>query len=98
MIFQDHLHLLLVFFEIQLRIFMNFFYRLIDYVELSNQTFFLEKCFSFAHKFVVYCIKKINSSFFQEIFDEVDYNDFNSDIIKIINKKYIEYCNIKYAS
>ena len=98
MIFQDHLHLVLVFFEIQLRVFINFFYSLLDYVKVSDQSFFLERCFSFAHKFVVHCIKRVKVSFFQEIFDEIDFNDFNSNIIKIINKKYIDYCNRKYAS
>ena len=98
MIFQDHLHLVLVFFEIQLRVFINFFYSLLDNVILSNQSVFLERCFSFAHKFVVHCIKRVKASFFQEIFDEIDYNDFNSNIIKIINKKYIDYCDAKYAS
>ena len=98
MIFQDHLHLVLVFFEIQLRIFINFFYGLLDYVKTSDQSVFLERCFSFAHKFVIHCIKRVKVPFFQEIFDEIDYNDFNSYIIKIINKKYIDYCNRKYAS
>ena len=98
MIFQDHLHLVLVFFEIQLRVFINFFYSLLDYVKVSDQSFFLERCFSFAHKFVAHCIKRVKVSFFQEIFDEIDFNDFNSNIIKIINKKYIDYCDRKYAS
>ena len=98
MIFQDHLHLVLVFFEIQLRIFINFFYGLLDYVKTSDQSLFLERSFSFAHKFVIHCIKRVKVPFFQEIFDEIDYNDFNSYIIKIINKKYIDYCNRKYAS
>ena len=98
MIFQDHLHLLIVFFEIQLRIFTNFFYSLLDYIKISDQSLFLERCFSFTHKFVVNCIEKVKVSFFQEMFDEIDYNDFNSNIIKIINKKYIDCCNIKYAS
>ena len=98
MIFQDHLHLVLVFFEIQLRIFINVFYGLLDYVKTSDQSLFLERCFSFAHKFVIHCIKRVKVPFFQEIFDEIDYNDFNSYIIKIINKKYIDYCNRKYAS
>ena len=71
---------------------------MVDYVKLSDQSFFLERCFSFALRFVVHCIKKVKDPFFQEIFDEIDYNDFNSSIIKIINKKYIDYCNRKYAS
>ena len=97
MIFQDHLHIVLVFFKIQLRIFINFFYGLLDHVKVSDQLLFLERCFSFAHRFVVHCIKKFKVPFFQEIFDEIDFNDFNSNI-KIINKKYIDCCNRKYAS
>ena len=97
MIFQDHLHIVLVFFEIQLRIFINFFYRLVDHAKISDETLFLERCFSFAHKFVVSCIKKVKVSFFQEMFDEINFNEFNSNI-KIINKKYIDYCDEKYAS
>ena len=89
---------MLVFFEIQRRVFINFFYSLLDHVKLSDLSLFLERCFSFAHKFVVHCIKRVKVSFFQEIFDEIDFNDFNSNIIKIINKRYIDYCDRKYAS
>ena len=85
------------FFEIQLRIFIKFFYGLIDHVKVSDQSLFLERCFSFAHRFVVHCIKKVKVPFFQKIFDEIDFNEFNSNI-KIINKKYIDYCNRKYES
>ena len=96
-IFQDHIQFLLVFFEVQLRIFVNFFYGLINSVLLSDETFFLETCFSFLHRFIVQCIKKVKVNHFQKIFDEIDYNEFDPNIIKIINKKYIEYCDRKYA-
>ena len=97
-IVQDHLHLVLVFFEIQLRIFVNFFYGIVNYVKVSDESFFLQECFDFAYDFVTNCIKKVKASFFEKIFDEIDCNDFNSNIIKIINKKYIDYCNRKYES
>ena len=84
---------MLVFFEIQLRIFVNFFYGLVNYVKQSDESYFLEECFDFTQRFVVDCVKKVKVSFFQKIFDEIDYNDFDSNIIKIINKKYIDYCN-----
>ena len=89
---------MLVFFEIQLRIFVNFFYGLVNYVKHSDESYFLEEYFDFTQRFVADCVKKVKVSFFQKIFDEIDYNDFDSNIIKIINKKYIDYCNRKYAS
>ena len=46
---------------------------------------------------MVQCIKKVKVNHFQKIFDEIDYNEFDSNIIKIINTKYIDYCNKKYA-
>ena len=92
------MHLVLVFFEIQLRIFVNFFYGIVNYVKVSDESFFLQECFDFAYDFVTNCIKKVKASFFEKIFDEIDCNDFNSNIIKIINKKYIDYYNRKYES
>ena len=88
---------MLVFFEIQLRIFVNFFYGLVNYIKQSDESYFLDECFDFAHRFFVDCVKKVKVSFFEKIFDEIDYNDFGQNIIKIINKKYINYCNKKYA-
>ena len=96
-IFQDYIQLVLVFFEIQLRIFVNFFYSLVNDNLLSDETFFLESCFTFLHRFIVQCIKKVKFVHFQKIFDEIDYNEFNSNYIKVINKKYVDYCNKKYA-
>ena len=97
-IFQDYIQIVLQFFEVQLRIFINFFYSLANSLLNSNETFFLETCFTFLHRFIVQCIKKVKVIHFQKIFDEIDYNDFNIDIIKVINTKYIEYCNRKYAN
>ena len=96
-IFQDHIQFVLVFFEVQLRIFVNFFYSLINDGSVLDEAFFLESCFTFVHRFIVQCIKKVKVNHFQKIFDEIDYNEFDSNIIKIINTKYIDYCNKKYA-
>ena len=90
---------MLVFFEVQLRIFTNFFHNLVkdNYIRSKNKIkFFLEQCFIFSFEFVTYCIRKVKISFFEEIFNEFDCP--NSNFIKVINKKYIEYCNRKYAS
>ena len=100
-IVQDYIHLVIVFFEIQLRIFVNFFHNIVkdNYIRTKDEIrFFLEQCFTFSFDFVIYSIRKVKISFFEEIFDEFDYTDSDSNIIKVINKKYIEYCDRKYAS
>ena len=100
-IVQDYIHLVLVFLEIQLRILVNFFYKIVEenYIKTKDETrFFLEGCFNFTFDFVTSCIGKVKISFFEEIFDDIYYTDFDSNIIKVINKKYIEYCDRKYAS
>ena len=96
-IVQDYFHLVIMFFEVQLRIFVNFFSKIVDcYINsYAKQKFFLGQCFIFCFEFVTYCIKKVKINFFDEIFS--DYHNFNSNL-KVINKKYIEYCNKKYAS
>ena len=99
-IVQDYFHFVLVFFEVQLRIFINFFYKIVEneYVKKEDEIrFFLEQCFHFTFDFVSYCIGKVNIVFFEEIFDEMNFNEYDSNIIKVINKKYIEYCDRKYA-
>ena len=99
-IVQDYIRLVLGFFKIQLRIFINFFYNIVkdEYVKTEDEIrFFLEQCFNFSFDFVTYCIGKVNVSFFQNIVDEVDLNEYDSNIIKVINKKHIEHCNRKYA-
>ena len=91
---------MLVFFETQFRIFINFFYNIVKdkYVKTGDEIrFFLEECFNFSFDFVTFCIAKVNVSFFQNIFDEVDLNEYDSNIIKVINKNYIEHYNRKYA-
>ena len=92
---------MLVLFEVQLRIFVNFFYSIAkdSYIRTNDEIrFFLEQCFTFSFDFVIYCIRKVKISFFQEVFDEFDYTESDSNIIKVINKKYIKYCDRKYAS
>ena len=55
---------------------------------------FLEEGFNLSFLFATYCTKKIKISFFEEMFNGYKFFDSN---IKIINKKYIENCNKKYA-
>ena len=100
-IVQDYIHLVLAFFEIQLGILINFFYNIVKEIYFKTDVeirFFLEECFNFSFDFVTNCISKVKISFFEEIFDEINYNEFDSNIIKVINKKYIEYCDRKYIS
>ena len=100
-IVQDYIHPVIVFFEIQLRTFVNFFHNIVkdNYIRTKDEIrFFLEQCFTFSFDFAIYSIRKVKISFFEEIFDEFDYTDSDSNIIKVINKKYIEYCDRKYAS
>ena len=97
-IIQDYFHLVIIFFEVQIRIFCNFFSKIVDdcYIDsYEEKNFFLEECFIFCFKFVSYCVRNVKFSFFHEIFSQYEYSDFN---LKVINKKYIEYCEKKYAS
>ena len=95
-VIQNHIQSVLAFFEIQLRVFVNFFYNLIEYIPKDYQTFFLKNCFTFAHRFIVWSVKEIKVECFQKVFDEIDYNEFN--FIKVINNKYIDFCKKKYAN
>ena len=95
-VIQNHIQFVLAFFEIQLRVFVNFFYNLIEYIPKDYQTFFLKNFFTFAHRFIVWSVKEIKVECFQKVFDEIDYNEFN--FIKVINNKYIDFCKKKYAN
>ena len=64
-------------------------------IHMKEKKIFLEECFIFCFKFVSYCVRNVKFSFFHEIFSQYEYSDFN---LKVINKKYIEYGEKKYAS
>ena len=89
--------LITLFFETQIRVFCNFFHDIANdfYIKAENKFFFLVQCFDFVLKFVGKCIKNIKISMFQEIFSDFEYS---SSYIKVINQKYIEYCDRKYAN
>ena len=86
-----------MFFEIQIRLFCNFFHDIANdfYIKAENKSFFLEHCFNFVLKFVGKFIKNIKIPMFQEMFSDFEYS---SSYIKVINQKYIEYCDRKYAN
>ena len=86
---QDYFQFVLIFFEVQLRIFCNFFYKVANdnYITSKKEKKILEG-FNLSFLFATYCTKKIKISFFEEMFN--DYNKFFDSNIKIINKKYIE--------
>ena len=93
---QEHIHFLLLFSEIQLRIFVNFFYCLSDFLpNRREREKFLDYSFEFIKKFVLYSIDNINFDFFSTMFDEIEYDQFK--FLKVINKKYIETVKEKYA-
>ena len=60
-IVQDYFHLVILFFEFQLRIFVNFFSKIVDcYINsYAKKKKFLELCFIFCFEFVTYCIRKL---------------------------------------
>ena len=64
-IFQDYIQLVLVFFEIQLRIFVNFFYSLVNDNLLSDETFFLEIVLLFYIDLSFNVLKKLNLFIFK---------------------------------
>ena len=85
------------FFETQIKVFCNFFHDIANnfYIKAESKFFFLVQCFDFVLKFVGKCIKNIKISMFQEIFSDFEYS---SSYIKVINQKYIEYCDRKYEN
>ena len=94
---KNFFELIILFFETQIRLFCNFFHDIANdfYIKAENKSFFLEHCFSFILKFVGKCIKNIKILMFQEMFSDFE---FSSSYIKVINQKYIEYCDRKYAN
>ena len=94
---KNFFELITLFFETQIRIFCIFFHDIANdfYIKAENKMFFLEQCFDFVLRFVGNCIKNVKISMFQEIFSNFEYS---SSYLKIINQKYIEYCDRKYAN
>ena len=88
--------LIILFFETQIRIFYNFFFKLSVDVFFTNceRKNFLTDCCDFILNFLKYCLKNIKISMFEVIFFNYDYSSFP---IKIINNKHKEFIKKKYA-
>ena len=85
----------LLFFEIQVRIFINFFYRLSEEIaDYKERKFFIEKSFSFTLKFLIYSAENIKISAFDDFYKTIEYSQFQ--FMQVINNKYIEFCEKKY--
>ena len=93
---KNFFELITLFFQTQIRVFCNCFHDIANgfYIKAQNKTFFLNQCFDFLLRFVGNCIKNIKISMFQEIFSNFEYSP---SYLKIINQKYIECCDRKYA-
>ena len=76
--------LIILFFETQIRIFYNFFFKLSVDVFFTNceRKNFLTDCFNFVLNFMKYCLKNMKISMFEEIF-------FNK-LERILNEKYLK--------
>ena len=93
---QEHIHFILLFLEIQLRIFSNFFYSLSRFSpERKEREMFLDIAFDFIKRFVVYSMYNINFDYLSILFNEIEYDQFK--FLKVINKKYKEELDKKYA-
>ena len=93
---QEHIHFILLFLEIQLRIFSNFFYSLSSFSpERKEREMFLDIAFDFIKRFVVYSMYNINFDYLSILFNEIEYDQFK--FLKVINKKYKEELDKKYA-
>ena len=88
--------LIILFFEIQIRIFYNSFLKLSVDVFFTNceKKKFLSNCIDFILNFLKYCLKNIKISMLEVKFFNYDYSSFP---IKIINNNYKEFVNKKYA-
>ena len=95
-IVQYHNQFLLLFLEVQIRIFMNFFVKLSknfskdkDEIEL-----FLKMSLYFVRKFSIFVINNVNFSELEKLFNEIEFKQFQ--FVKVINKKYKEELIKKY--
>ena len=56
---------------------------------------FLDTAFDFIKRFVVYSMNNINFDYLSILFNEIEYDQFK--FLKVINKKYKEELDKKYA-
>ena len=95
-IVQYHNQFLLLFLEVQIRIFMNFFVKLSKNFskEKDEIELFLKMSLYFVRKFSIFVINNINFSELEKLFNEIEFGQFQ--FIKVINKKYKEELIKKY--
>ena len=95
-IVQYNKQFLLLFLEIQIRIFMNFFVRLSKNFskEKDERELFLKMSLYFVRKFSIYVMNSINFSELERLFEEIGFSQFK--FLKVINKKYKEELKRKY--
>ena len=80
--------------EVFLRILMNYCYKFVELQPESQEVKFLEKYISGVIEFLSNILPKFKFSVFVNMFSQ---NSFNSNIFKLINENFINYCSKKYA-
>ena len=95
-IVQYNKEFLLLFLEIQIRIFMNFFVRVPKNFseEKDERELFLKMSLYFVRKFSIYVMNSIKFSELDKLFEEIEFAQFK--FLKVINKKYKEELIKKY--
>ena len=95
-IVQYNKQFLLLFLEIQIRIFMNFFVKLSKSFskEKDERELFLKMSLYFVRKFSIYVINSMKFSELEKLFEEIEFAQFK--FLKVINKKYKEELIKKY--
>ena len=93
---QNDKQFLLLFLEIQIRIFMNFFHMLSKSFsnEKDERELFLKISLYFVRKFCIYVMNSMKFSNLNKLFEEIEFNQFK--FLKVINKKYKEELIRKY--
>ena len=87
---------LLLFLEIQFRIFMNFFHSLSRNFsnEKEERVLFMKMALYFIRKFSIYVLRSIRLVDLNNLFDEIEFDQFK--FLKVINNKYKEELIAKY--
>ena len=95
-IVQYNKQFLLLFLEIQIRIFMNFFVKLSKSFskEKDERELFLKMSLYFVRKFSIYVMNSMKFSELEKLFDEIEFAQFK--FLKVINNKYKEELIKKY--
>ena len=89
---------LLLFLEIQFRVFLNFFHSLSKTFsnEKEERILFMKLSIYYVRKFALYILHNINLVDLNNLFEEIEFDQFK--FLKVINKKYKEELNRRYES